>query len=103
MATDRDAAVVYSEALDVWLHATTGPDGVAPRVCRDPEGQSVVLTPSEQRAARAEEAAQRWSVHAERAALEVQRANREAANERQKRAELEAELAQLRAQLAARS
>jgi len=50
VATDRDAAVVYSEALDVWLHATTGPAGVALRVCRDPEGQSVVLSPSEQRA-----------------------------------------------------
>ena len=102
VATDRDAAVVYSEALDVWLHATTGPDGVALRVCRDPEGQSVVLTPSEQRAARAEEAVQRWSDQAERAALEVQRANREAqrAKNEVQRANLEAQRASHEAQRA---
>lgn len=101
VATERDEATVYSATLDVWLHATTGPLGVALQVCRDPLGQSLVLTPADQRAARAAEEATRAREEAARATEAAARAREDVAAERQKRSALEAELAALRAQLAA--
>jgi hypothetical protein len=101
VATERDEAVVYSTTLDVWLRYTTGPLGVALRLCRDPLGESVVLTSHEREKRAIEEAAQARA-EAERAMAEAARARVEAVAERQRRSALEAELAALRAQLAAR-
>lgn len=101
VAAERDAPVVYSKALDLWLHATTGPDGVALRLCRDPQGESVVLTSHEREIHAIEEAA-RATERAARATEQAARATKDAEFARQQRAALEAELAALRAQLAGR-
>ncbi len=107
---------VYSDALEIWLHAVERPGSVVLRLAYDEAGQQLVPTSleasdqareAEERAREAEERAREAEEQAREAAAQAldaaEQARSEAAAERTAREAAEAELAQLRAQLAARS